>query len=48
MEKIASRRSIYRANKKGVRKERPVHDDAAGVQQADGPCQTDVAAGTKR
>ncbi|WHU03658.1 site-specific integrase [Sphingomonas sp. NIBR02145] len=34
LEKIASRRSVYRANKKGVRKERPVRDDAVRVQQA--------------
>lgn len=34
LEKIAARRSVYRANKKGVRKERPVRDDAARVQQA--------------
>lgn len=34
MEKLASRRSVYRSNKKGVRKERPVRDDAARVQVA--------------
>lgn len=34
IEKLASRRSVYRANKKGVRKERPVRDDAARIQRA--------------
>jgi integrase len=34
LEKIASRRSVYRANKKGVRKERPLRNDAVRVQQA--------------
>src|SRR3546814_17019520 len=34
MEKIAARRSVYRAKKDGTRKERPVREDAARVQKA--------------
>lgn len=34
MTDLATRRSVYRANKKGKRKERPLRDDAARVQKA--------------